>query len=312
MSVEEELTRHSPDKDTLLTIGVFDGVHLGHKHLISQLVELAGRRDLLPGVVTFHRNPQEVLSPQTGIPFLTDLEERSRLLEKEGVALVVPLSFTREWAELGARGFVGLLMKHLRMRGLVIGADFALGRGREGDAAALRLLGSEMGFSVDVVPPAKLNGEVVSSTLIRQALAGGDMTKVRRMTGRDFSLHGRVVTGAGRGAGMGIPTANLEIDPEHALPLDGVYATRAYIDGRSYRSMTNIGRNPTFGDSERGVEVYIIDYSGDLYGGELSIDIVERLRGEERFSSVAELKKQIDEDVKKGKAILDAGKVNQV
>ncbi len=105
--MEEELTRHSPDKDTLLTIGVFDGVHLGHKHLISQLVELAGRRDLLPGVVTFHRNPQEVLSPQTGIPFLTDLEERSRLLEKEGVALVVPLSFTREWAELGARGFVG-------------------------------------------------------------------------------------------------------------------------------------------------------------------------------------------------------------
>lgn len=310
--MEEELTRHSPGKDTLLTIGVFDGVHLGHKYLISQLVELAGTQDLLPGVVTFRQHPQAVLSPQTKLPFLTDLEERSRLLEKEGVALVVPLSFTREWAELGARRFVELLMKHLRMRGLVIGADFALGRGREGDTAALRLLGREMSFSVDVVPAVKLSGEVVSSTIIRQALAEGDMARVRRMVGRDFSLHGRVVTGAGRGAGMGIPTANLEIDPEHAIPLDGVYATRAYVNGKLYQSMTNIGNNPTFGDSERGVEVYIIDYQGDLYGREVSIDIVERLRGEERFSSVAELKKQIAEDVKKGKAILDAREVNQV
>lgn len=310
--MEEELTRHSPGKDTLLTIGVFDGVHLGHKYLISQLVELAGTQDLLPGVVTFRQHPQAVLSPQTKLPFLTDLEERSRLLEKEGVALVVPLSFTREWAELGARRFVELLMKHLRMRGLVIGADFALGRGREGDTAALRLLGREMSFSVDVVPAVKLSGEVVSSTIIRQALAEGDMARVRRMVGRDFSLHGRVVTGAGRGAGMGIPTANLEIDPEHAIPLDGVYATRAYVNGKLYQSMTNIGNNPTFGNSERGVEVYIIDYQGDLYGREVSIDIVERLRGEERFSSVAELKKQIAEDVKKGKAILDAREVNQV
>lgn len=310
--MEEELTRHSPGKDTLLTIGVFDGVHLGHKYLISQLVELAGTQDLLPGVVTFRQHPQEVLFPQTKMPFLTDLEERSRLLEKEGVALVVPLSFTKEWAELGARRFVELLMKHLRMRGLVIGADFALGRGREGDTAALRLLGREMSFSVDVVPAVKLNGEVVSSTVIRQALAEGDMVKVRRMVGRDFSLHGRVVTGAGRGAGMGIPTANLDIDPEHAIPLDGVYVTRAYIDGRSYHSVTNIGRNPTFGNSERVVEVYIIDYSGDLYGREVSIDIVERLRGEERFGSAEELKKQIAEDVKKGKAILDARGVNQV
>ncbi|MCH8865188.1 MAG: bifunctional riboflavin kinase/FAD synthetase [Chloroflexi bacterium] len=310
--MEEELTRHSPGKDTLLTIGVFDGVHLGHKYLISQLVELAGTQDLLPGVVTFRQHPQAVLSPQTKLPFLTDLEERSRLLGKEGVALVVPLSFTREWAELGARRFVELLMKHLRMRGLVIGADFALGRGREGDTAALRLLGREMSFSVDVVPAVKLNGEVVSSTIIRQALAEGDMARVRRMVGRDFSLHGRVVTGAGRGAGMGIPTANLEIDPEQAIPLDGVYATRAYVNGKLYQSMTNIGNNPTFGDSERGVEVYIIDYQGDLYGREVSIDIVERLRGEERFSSVAELKKQIAEDVKKGKAILDAREVNQV
>ncbi len=310
--MEEELTRHSPGKDTLLTIGVFDGVHLGHKYLISQLVELAGTQDLLPGVVTFRQHPQAVLSPQTKLPFLTDLEERSRLLGKEGVALVGPLSVPSEGAELGGRRFVGLLTQHLRVRGLVIGADCALGRSREGDTAALRLLGREMSFSVDVVPAVKLNGEVVSSTIIRQALAEGDMARVRRMVGRDFSLHGRVVTGAGRGAGMGIPTANLEIDPEQAIPLDGVYATRAYVNGKLYQSMTNIGNNPTFGDSERGVEVYIIDYQGDLYGREVSIDIVERLRGEERFSSVAELKKQIAEDVKKGKAILDAREVNQV
>lgn len=309
--MEDELAGLTPDRDTLLTVGVFDGVHLGHKYLISRLVELAGERELLPGVVTFRHHPQEVLSPQTSIPLLTDLEERSRLLKKAGVALVVPLSFDRRWAALGARRFVAMLVKHLRMRGLVIGADFALGRGREGNTDALRSMGEEMGFSVDVVPPVKLDKEVVSSTAVRKALAAGDMPAVSRMLGRDFSLRGTVISGAGRGAGMGVPTANLEIDPELAVPADGVYATRAYLDGHPRHSMTNIGRNPTFGDSERRVEVYILDYHGELYGSELKIDIVERLRGEERFASPEELKEQIAEDVKKGKAILDAGGVNQ-
>ena len=306
MSIEEELARLAPDKDMLLTIGVFDGVHLGHKCLISQLVAQARQQDLLSGVVTFRQHPQEVLQPQTKLPFLTDLIERSNLLRNESVEVIIPLSFTVESARLTARQFLSLLKKYLRMCGLVIGLDFVLGRNREGNADTLRALGQEMNFSVTVVPAVIIDGEVVSSTAIRKALANGDMKKVRSLTGRSFNLHGRVVSGAGRGVALGFPTANLNITPEQALPADGVYACWAYIDGQAYQSMTNIGQNPTFGDRKRAVEVYVADYHGDLYGRELKLDIMERLRDEKKFDTVAELKEQMAEDVKHGKAILNS------
>ncbi|MFQ5997189.1 MAG: bifunctional riboflavin kinase/FAD synthetase [Dehalococcoidales bacterium] len=306
MSIAEELARLEPDKDMLLTVGVFDGVHLGHQYLILQLVTQARQQDLLSGVVTFRQHPQEVLHPQTKLPFLTDLTERSELLRNEGVEVIIPISFTVESARLSAHEFVSLLKKCLRMRGLVIGADFALGQNREGNADTLRTLGQEMNFSVTVVPAVIIDGEVVSSTAIRKALANGDMKKVRSLAGRPFNLHGRVVTGAGRGLELGFPTANLDITSEQALPPDGVYATWAYIDGQAYHSMTNIGQNPTFDDRKRAVEVYIVDYHGDLYGRELKLDIMERLRDEKKFNTVAELKQQMAEDVKRGKAILNS------
>ena len=306
MPVEEELARLSPEKDTLLTIGVFDGVHLGHKYLISQLKEHARQQNLLAVVVTFRRHPQEVLSPQTKLPFLTDLDERTNLLKNEGVDTIITLPFTREFAQLSAREFVSLLKKYLRMRGIVIGPDFALGRNREGNANTLRTLGQDMNFSVTVVPPVVINDEVASSTAIRKALADGDMKKVHQLIGRSFSLHGHVITGAGRGVELGFRTTNLDIDPEQALPADGVYATWAYVDDRAYQSMTNIGKCPTFGYNERTVEVYLLNYDSDLYGRELKIDIIERLRDEKQFDTVEELKKQITEDVNQGIAILNS------
>ena len=306
MSVEKELARFSPGKDMLLTIGVFDGVHLGHKYLISQLVAQARQQNLLSGVVTFRQHPQEVLQPQTKLPFLTDLTERNNLLKDEGVEVIIPLTFTAESARLSARQFLGLLKKYLRIRGLVIGPDFALGRNREGNVNALRALGQEMGFSVTVVPAVRINGEVVSSTTIRKALADGDMKKVRSLAGRPFSLHGQVVTGAGRGVDLGFPTANLDIAPEQAIPADGVYATWTYIDGRAYPSVANIGKRPTFGDTKRAVEVYVVDYQSDLYGRELKVDVMECLRDEKKFNTVEELKQQMAEDVERGKAILNS------
>ena len=306
MGLEEELAGFAPEKDTLLTIGVFDGVHLGHKYLISRLKEYAQQQNLLSGVVTFRQHPQEMLLPQTKLPYLTDLGERVNLLEGEGVEVIVTLSFTPELAQLGARQFLGLLKKHLRMRGLVVGPDFALGRGREGNTDTLRTLGQGMNFSVTVVSPVMINGEVTSSTVIRKALASGDMKKVRNLVGRPFSLHGRVITGAGRGTGLGFPTANLDANSEKAIPADGVYATRAFVDGKAYQSMTNIGKQPTFGTNERVVEVYVLDYNGDLYGRELKIDILERLRGEKKFGTATELKKQMVEDIKRGRAILSS------
>jgi len=305
MQVEEELSRLSAKRDALVTIGVFDGVHLGHKYLISRLIEQAGQQNLLSVVVTFGQHPQEVVPPGAGLPLLTDLAERESLLRNEGVDAVVALSFTEELSRLSAREFVSLLREHLSMRGLVAGPDFALGKGREGDIDTLRKLGQEMDFSVTVVPPLVVNGEVVSSTAIRQALADGDVEKFDQLAGRPFSLQGRVVAGAGRGADLGFPTANLDINQGQALPADGVYASLACVDGKTYPSMTNIGQRPTFGGGERNAEVYIVDYHGDLYGSKLKVDIIQRVRDEMRFDNIEELKKQVAEDVARGRAILN-------
>jgi riboflavin kinase/FMN adenylyltransferase len=308
--VEEELSAFSPERNTLLTVGVFDGVHLGHQRLISELLEQAARKKLLAGVVTFRQHPEDLLSAGRKLPFLTDIATRTKLLKEEGVDFVAPLSFTAQLARLDARAFIGLLQKHLKMRGLIIGSDFALGKAREGDTGALKKLGREMDFSVTVVPPLEINGEVVSSTSIRKALADGDMGKVHELTGRYYSLYGSVVTGAGRGEGMGFPTANLNVSAGQAIPPDGVYASLAHINGKVYQSMTNVGRNPTFGKNERTVESYLIDYSGDLYGHELSVDFVTRLRSEKKFGNIEELKRQVAEDVRRGKTILDSRSIN--
>ncbi len=306
MRVEEELAELAPERDMLLTVGVFDGVHLGHQYLISQLTGSARQQGLLSGVVTFRRHPREVLSPRTRLPYLTNLAEKVRLLKNEGVEAVIPLSFTPELAQLRADEFVGLLKKLLRMRGLIIGPDFALGRSRGGDIERLRQLGKKMDFSVTVIQPIMLTGEVVSSTAIREALGKGDMAKVNRLIGRLFRLPGKVTTGTGRGSELGFPTANLEVEAGQALPADGVYATWSHIEEKTCGGVTNIGRRPTFDGQERTIETFIFNCQDNLYGSELKIDFVERLRSEKRFNSVEELKTQIAEDVKRGQAVLDS------
>jgi riboflavin kinase/FMN adenylyltransferase len=304
MLVEEELARVSPEKDTLLTIGVFDGVHLGHKYLISKLKKSAEQENLLSGVVTFRQHPVEVLAPETLLPYLTNCEEKVELLKAEGVDIVIPLTFTPELSNLTAREFTGLLKKHLRMRGLVVGPDFTLGKDREGNISVLRELGREMGFSVMMIAAMNFFGEEVSSTAIRKYLQAGDLKNVSKLLGRTFSLQGVVVRGEGRGRTLGFPTANLEVDSVQSLLPEGVYATWTHIGDEKYASVTNIGKRPTFGTNGRTVETYIIDFEGDLYGRELKIDIVDLLRRETKFNNTDELKKQILDDIEKGKAAL--------
>lgn len=306
MSIEGELSRLSINRDTILTIGVFDGVHLGHKHLLAKLTQRARELNLLSGVVTFNPHPQKVLSPETKLLFLTDLNQRVTLLKNEGADVVVVLTFTQALAQLSASHFVGLLKDYLRMKELVIGPDFGLGQKREGNVNTLRALGEAMQFRVTVVPPATVNGEVVSSTAIRKALADGDLRKVHDLIGRAFSLHGKVIPGASRGAKLAFPTANLEIASEQALPAEGVYVTWAYISNRVYESMTYIGRQLTFGGQQSMVEVHVLDYHGNLYGQELKIDIIERLRGEKQFETAEALSQQIARDVEQGRAILSS------
>ncbi len=305
MTVEEELAAVAPGRDTLITIGVFDGVHLGHRHLIAELLRQAREKKLLSVAITFRQHPGDYMLAKSKLPFLTDIDTRVGLLRNEGIDLVIPLSFTHSLASLEAREFIELLRKHLRMRGLVIGSDFALGKNRAGDIPTLRRLGEELGFTVTIVPPLVINGETVSSTTIRKAMADGDMAKVHALTGRYFQLHGKVVTGAGRGGDLGFPTANLDVGAGHALPPDGVYTGVARANGGVYPAMTNIGKNPTFGRNERTIEAFLVDYNGDLYGHEIAVDIVARLRDEKKFKNAEELQRQMAEDVEHGKRVLN-------
>jgi riboflavin kinase/FMN adenylyltransferase len=314
MQVEAKLRQAAPGRDTLLTIGVFDGVHLGHQRVIQHLRQRAAGAGLLAGVVTFQHHPRRVLSSDSELPYLTSLEERVGLIRGLGVELVVVLPFTLELARLSAREFLELLKQHLLMKGLVGGADFALGRGREGQSGILGGLGEEMGFSFEVVSPVASTdetGEVVSSTAVRKALAGGDVARVARLLGRPFSLGGPVVPGDERGRKLGFPTANLATHEGQALPADGVYATRTFVDGRAHRSLMNIGLRPTFGGGERTVEVFILDFAGDLYARHLRVEVVEWLRGERKFDSPEELKAELARNVERAREILAASEESQ-
>jgi riboflavin kinase/FMN adenylyltransferase len=306
VQVEQELGGFLPDRDSVITVGVFDGVHLGHKYLISRLKEFASQQDLCSIIITFDKHPQETLSPQAQPPFLTDSAEKAELLKKEGVDAVIVLTFTLELSRLSARQFISLLQTKLKMKGLVIGPDFAMGRNGEGNIPTLRRLGSEMGFSITVIPAIKNNGDVISSTAIRRALADGDMEKVQRFMGRPFSLHGRVIHGKGRGAGLGYPTVNLDIAPGQAIPSDGVYASLALVDNQTYPSVSNIGTNPTFGDSERTVESYLLDYHNNLYEHIVKIDFIHKLRNELAFANADGLVRQIAQDIQQARQVLKA------
>ena len=304
MQLEQELAGFSFNKDSLITIGVFDGVHLGHKYLITQLKKLAKQQDLTSVAITFNQHPQEILTPQDQPPFLTDAKEKAALLKKEEVEAVIVLSFTRELSQLSAREFIKELRKHLRMRGLVVGPDFAMGKNNEGNIPALTKLGQEMGFSVTVIPPVMKNREIVSSTAIRQSLASGDMEKVHRLMGRPFSLHGQVIHGKGRGGGLGFPTVNLDIVSGQAVPSDGVYATQAIVADQVFLSVTNVGKNPTFDNSERTIETYLLDCHENLYEHKVKINFVRKIRDEIKFKNVDDLKKQIAHDITIARTIL--------
>ncbi len=304
MQLEQELAGFQQDRDSLITIGVFDGVHLGHKLLIYRLKELARQQGLRSIIITFHRHPQEILAPLSQPPFLTDTTEKAELLKKEGADAVIVLSFTKKLSQMNPREFLNLLKSKLRMRGLVIGPDFALGRNNEGNIPTLQKLGSEMGFSLTVIPPVIKNGEVVSSTAIRNALAVGDMVKVQLLMGRNFCLHGKVAHGQGRGAGLGFPTVNLDILPGQAVPGDGVYASLGSVDNKIYPSVTNVGMNPTFGSHKRTVESYLLDFHNNLYDHEVRIEFIRKIRAEIKFSNAEELTKQVSKDIEQAKTIL--------
>ena len=306
MGIEQELANIAPERETLLTVGVFDGVHAGHRYLIKRLNQQAQEKGLLSAVVTFNPHPQSVLQPHKQLPWLSGLEDRISSLRELGVGLVAVLSFTPEVAQLSAPDFVALLKKYLKMHGLIIGPDFALGKKREGDANLLSLLGQEMGFNMQVVPPFTVNGEIVSSSLIRQALVQGDMMKVERLMGRYFTLSAKVISTDKRGQVLGFPTANLDVKPAQALPNNGVYGTITHVDSKQFASATNIGIRPTFREGEKWVETHLLNYGGNLYGKEIKVEFVQKLREELCFTSPEELRAQIGKDIREVEALSKA------
>jgi riboflavin kinase / FMN adenylyltransferase len=294
----EELAHHATGRATAITLGVFDGVHTGHRFLIDALKDRAAARGFASGIVTLHPSPVQVLRPEVRVAYLTSLEERIELLHSTGVDTVAPLTFTSEVAELSAFDFLTMLRDALDMRFLLMGPDNAFGRKREGTPQRVAEIGGELGFEAEVLPQALGGGNGrISATAVRHAISEGDMETATRLLGRPFSLRGPVVRGHERGRAIGFPTANMPVTPDRALPAFGVYVTRAHVGDAAYLSATSIGINPTFDNVAPSVETYILDFEGDLYGRELRIEVLHRLRGELKFESVEALVRATSADV---------------
>jgi len=303
--VRDELRRSATPGDHALSIGVFDGVHGGHRMLIGRMLEEAAARRLTGGVITFHPHPISVLRPGTPVSYLESLERRVELLREAGARFVSVLQFTSELQQVSAEDFTRLLVEEARMRLLVVGEDFRLGRGGEGTTERLAEIGRDQGFEVIAVPLLKdgSDNDRISSTRIRQALAEGDMGAVERLLGRPYAVRGPVLHGDERGRTIGFPTLNIGVAADRALPPNGVYVTRAHVYNpaggtRPFNAVTNIGTRPTFDDStRRQVETHLLDFEGDLYGQVVTIELLQLLRPERKFDGPDALVAQIRADV---------------
>ncbi|MBC8171990.1 MAG: bifunctional riboflavin kinase/FAD synthetase [Anaerolineae bacterium] len=294
-------------KPSVVTIGVFDGVHQGHRVLIERLVNEAKSADLMSVVLTFFPHPDRVLRGLTGRYYLTSPEQRAEELGKLGVDCVVTHPFNDETRHLRAADFVNQLVESLKMRELWVGTDFALGYKREGNVEFLTARGLEQGFNVtaiDLVLAENTPG-AISSTTIRQALENGEVEQAATWLGRPYVVRGEVVHGLARGRTIGFPTANIDVWAEQVIPANGVYAGMATLaTGERYKAVTNIGVRPTFDGTGVTVEAHLLDFDGDLYGQQLIFSFEHRLRGEQKFNGVQELIAQITADAQAGRVIL--------
>lgn len=305
MATINHLDRLTPGEDVVLTIGKLDGVHLGHQHLVKQIVQRAAALRIKSAAITLHPHPLEVLTPQQQIYYLTTIDERLDLLADLGLDIVTVQPFTAEVARTPAKEFMAELCRHIRLRELWVGPDFALGHNREGDIPFLRQLGQEWGFRVHVVEPLAVDGRVISGTQIRQLIAHGQVAKAARLLGRPPRLYGEVVKGAERGRTLGFPTANIEVADRLLVPKNGVYATQVWLGDEEFHGVTNIGVRPSFDGGARTVEVHILDFDRFIYGERLDAAFVERLRDEKRFNDVDELIAQINRDVQQAREVLE-------
>lgn len=291
-----------PPRSRVITVGTFDGVHLGHQAVLAQLKGVAheqGKRSL---VVTFEPHPLYVVRPEQAPRLLCTAQEKLRLLEAAAIDEIAVVPFTHALAEYAPRDFVAhVLIAHFGLEHLVIGYDHGFGKGRSGDVATLQQIGRELGFEVTVVPHTDLGDSPISSSRIRRLLEAGHVREAGAALGRPYSLTGTVIRGDGRGRELGFPTANIQVfDAHKLLPGEGIYAVRVGQE----RGVLHLGPRPTFPGAAPTVEVYLFDFDGDLYGQALTVQFVDRIRGIERFDRVNALIEAMREDVRRGQELL--------
>lgn len=287
-------------RPTVLTLGVFDGLHLGHQLIMRTVVERAAAVTAVPTVITFDPHPRAVLHPESSPPLLQTLDQKVEGFGVMGIQQTIVVPFTREFSQVAAEDFLrDVVHERLQAKEVYLGKGFAFGHNREGNIELLRKISGTLGFVADEVPVVSLRGRRVSSSRIRELLVQGKVNLARRMLGRPYGVEGRVVRGKERGHVLGFPTANLH-PQNRVIPARGVYVTGTLIDGQWRRSVTNVGVRPTFeSDTEPSVETFVIDWSGDLYGDVVRVRFLHRLRDERRFNSLEELRAQIQRDVQR-------------
>jgi riboflavin kinase / FMN adenylyltransferase len=284
-------------RPTVLTLGVFDGLHLGHQAIVRTVVERALLTGAIPTLITFDPHPRQVLKPETAPPLLQTFNQKMEGLRLLGIEQVVVLEFNQELAAMFAEDFIQrYIVDALRAREVYLGKGFAFGHERRGNIEMLKWISRQFGFYAAEVPEVQMRGRRISSTMIRMLLKAGRVNLARRMLGRPYGIEGVVTQGRGIGRKFLFPTANLELQ-NRVLPADGVYVTLALVDGVWRRSVTNIGKRPTLGaDAESKVETHLIDFDDDLYGRTIRVRVLHRLRGEKKFSGIDELRAQIARD----------------
>ena len=293
-------------RGAVVTMGTFDGVHRGHHAVLGEVTRRASAQGLASVLVTFEPHPLAVVNPAAAPKLLTLPEEKQALVAAHGIEQFVLMPFTPAVAQLDAEAFVGRLREEYAMRELVMGYDHGFGRGRAGDVDLVRRLAQQQGFGMAVVDAVKDNGQPISSTLIRTALAHGDLDAAARWLGRPYGIRGTVVRGAGRGRTIGIPTINLESpDARKLLPPDGVYAVRVQVGDQGFGGMMNQGPRPTFGEESRTLEIHLFDFDGDLYGTVVDVAWVRRLRAVQAFPSRDALVAQLERDRQAARATLN-------
>lgn len=295
----------SLDQPSVVTIGVFDGVHTGHQHLISELVAEANDTNRLAVAITFFPHPDVVLRGWTGRYYLTGVEERAELLGALGIDYVITLTFDEQLRQIRAADFTDQLLRHLRMSALWVGSDFAMGYKREGNIDFLLHQGEQKGFKLEVIDLIVNDHAAISSSAIREALSAGEVARARDLLGRAYAVSGEVVHGEARGRKIGFPTANIAAWHDLVIPANGVYAGWATLDGAErFMAVTNVGVRPTFNGESVTVEAHLLDFDRDIYGHMLHFTFEHRLRPEQRFNGIEALIEQIKRDAEAGRAYL--------